>query len=203
MARHRHPSQNHLRESITQLAARLMAEGTEDFSLAKRKAASQLGVSDTRNLPNNSEIEQALRAYQALYHRDEQINALRKLRTQALRLMRELEGFDPLLTGSVLRGTASVYSDINLVLFVDSQKDVEHFLLNRGLDYKTSEKRFRFSDGLRPVPILLINNTVEADVQLSILAHADRRSMPLSPIDGRVLQGARLTEVLALLEQET
>ena len=201
MARHRHATHSHLREHIAQLAARLVAEGTEDFALAKRKAARQLGTSDTQNLPDNSEIEQALRAYQALYQHDDQIDILRKLRLQALRAMQAFVDFDPLLIGSVLRGTATAFSNINLALFADSTKDVELLLLNRNLDYKASEKHFRFRNGLRPIPVLLLSYAGEAAVQLAIFATSDRRSMPLSPIDGRVMSGAPLTEVEALLDQ--
>ena len=49
-------SRSHLREPITQLAARLMAEdGIDDFAFAKRKAARQLGAADTPHLPHNRE----------------------------------------------------------------------------------------------------------------------------------------------------
>lgn len=201
MARHRHATHSHLREQIAQLAARLMAEGTEDFALAKRKAARQLGAADTQNLPNNNEIEQALRAYQALYQHADQIDALRKLRSQAMRVMQDFIGFDPVLTGSVLRGTATAYSDIDLALFADSPKDVELLLLNRNLAYKASEKRFRFRDGVRAIPLLLLSYAGEADVQLAIFAPDDHRSMPLSPVDGRVMMGAHLSEVKSLLDQ--
>jgi len=205
MARHSHQPHNHVRDSIAQLAARLMAEGIEDFALAKRKAARQLGVSDAQHLPNNSEVEQALRAYQALFGQalhpgEDHQTTLRKLRAQALRIMRELERFDPLLTGSVLRGTATPYSDINLMLFADSQKDIELHLLNRDLPYKTSDKRFRFSDSTRMAPVLLLSFNGEADVRLAIFSAADRKCLPLSPVDGRPVQGARLAEVQSLLE---
>jgi len=203
MARHSHPSHSHLRENIAQLAARLMAEGIQDFALAKRKAARQLGASDSQNLPNNSEIEQALRTYQALYQHEHQENLLSKLRMQALQVMSELARFEPLLSGSVLRGTATPYSNIDLLLFADSQKDVELYLLNRGHVYKTSEKRFRFSDGARAVPVLHLSNTGEAEVELAIFSIAHRRQLPLSPIDGLAMKGACLIEVQSLLDNET
>jgi len=201
MARHRHATHSHLREQIAQLAARLMAEGTEDFALAKRKAARQLGASETQNLPNNSEIEQALRAYHALYQHADQIDVLRTLRAQAIRVMQEFIAFDPMLTGTVLRGTATGYSDIDLALFADSPKDVELLLLNRKLAYKASEKRFRFRGSLRAIPVLLLSYADEADVQLAIFTPSDRRSMPLSPVDGHVMTGAPLLEVQSLLDQ--
>ena len=63
----------HMRMRIAAAAARIMAEdGVEDFALAKRKAARQLGAEDTQALPKNEEIEFELRAYQSLYQGDEQ-----------------------------------------------------------------------------------------------------------------------------------
>lgn len=207
MARHSHPPHNHLRESIAQLAARLMAEGIGDFTLAKRKAARQLGVSEAKHWPNNSEVEQALRAYQALFGPAlgagaSQHAVLSRLRAQALEVMRELARFDPLLTGPVLRGTATPYSDIELMLFADSQKDVELHLLNRGMAYKTGEKRFRFGDSWRMAPLLLLSDSGAAEVRLAIFSVDDRKCLPLCPVDGRGTQGARLTEVQSLLENK-
>ena len=50
-----------------------MAEdGIEDYGLAKRKAARQLGMPDARRLPNNDEIDAALREYQGIYQSDDQ-----------------------------------------------------------------------------------------------------------------------------------
>src|SRR5262249_46662420 len=53
--------QQQMRARIAAAAARLMAEdGLEDFALAKRKAARQLGAEDTQSLPKNEEIEAEL-----------------------------------------------------------------------------------------------------------------------------------------------
>src|SRR3990167_1398360 len=80
--------QNGLRAEIAAAAARLMAEdGIDDFALAKRKAARQLGAGDTESLPANAEIENELRVYQSLYQGAEQRERLRYLRSQALAAM--------------------------------------------------------------------------------------------------------------------
>ena len=64
--------QTDMRARIAAAAARLMAEdGIDDFALAKRKAARQLGASDTESLPRNDQIEAELHAYRALYQADE------------------------------------------------------------------------------------------------------------------------------------
>lgn len=190
-----------MRERIAQLAARLMAaDGVQDFALAKRKAARQLGADDTQNLPNNTEIEQALRNYHELYQRDEQRARVREMRQQALAAMRELALFDPHLTGPVLAGTAMRYSDISLMLFTDSPKEVELYLLNRNIPFKSGEKRFRFGDKLRSVPVIMITGGEHEGVDAAIFSTADLRHAPRHVGDGRPVDKARRPEVEALLE---
>src|SRR5712675_1615681 len=112
--------QQQMRTRIAAAAARMMAEdGLEDFALAKRKAARQLGAEDTQALPKNEEIEAELRAYQSLYQGEEQRERIHHLRERALEAMRLLERFRPYLAGAVLKGTAGRYSDIDLQLFSD------------------------------------------------------------------------------------
>src|SRR3954471_8852085 len=106
-----------MRLRIAHLAARMIAEdGISDYSLAKRKAARQAGAPDSRNLPTNIEIDEALRAYQALYRADTHAGEVQHMRELALEMMAELEPFDPHLTGSVLSGTAGRHAEIHLHL---------------------------------------------------------------------------------------
>src|SRR2546429_239040 len=59
--------QQQMRVRIAAAAARMMAEdGLDDFALAKRKAARQLGAEDTQALPKNEEIEAEARAVPVL-----------------------------------------------------------------------------------------------------------------------------------------
>src|SRR5690606_27636218 len=106
---------NDRRGRIAHLAARLMAEdGVEDYALAKRKAARQAGLDDSRDLPSNEEVESALRTYRVLYEQQTHGDRLRALRMKALAAMRLWSRFRPYLTGSVLTGTAGRYADVNL-----------------------------------------------------------------------------------------
>ena len=204
MPRNEHSPRNQMRERIAQLAARMMAtDGVQDYALAKRKAARQLGADDTQNLPNNTEIEQALRDYHELYQHDEQRVRVREMRSQALAAMRELALFDPHLTGPVLAGTAMRYSDINLMLFTDSPKEVELYLLNRNIPFKCGEKRYRFGDKLRSVPALMIIGGEHEGVDVTICSTADLRHAPRHVGNGRPVVKARRTEVEALLEVDS
>src|ERR671937_158656 len=90
--------QTDMRARIAAAAARIMAEdGVDDFALAKRKAARQLGAHDTHSLPRNDEIEAELRAYRALYQAEEHPHLIDELRRVALDAMRTLERFSPYL----------------------------------------------------------------------------------------------------------
>lgn len=143
MPSHAHVSRSGgLRREIAALAARMMAEdGISDFGFAKRKAAKQLGATDTEFLPNNAEIEEALRAYQALFQDEEHAERLYELRQAAISAMHLLAPFRPYLTGAVLDGTAGRYAEVELDLFPDSAKDVEIFFLNRDIRYELREPR--------------------------------------------------------------
>ena len=112
---------NDERNRIAHFAARIMVEdGVEDYATAKRKAARQAGVRDTRQLPTNEEIDAALRTQQTLFESEARRERLRELRSRAVEVMRDLERFNPYLIGSVLSGNAGKYAVINLKLYTDS-----------------------------------------------------------------------------------
>lgn len=131
-----------LRAEIAASAARLIAEDGVDYGTAKRKAAKQiLGNSKVRGdvLPDNALIADEVRLYNELFFGDTQPARLLHLRNLAVRIMQELATFQPYLTGAVLNGTAGEHSDIYLQLFAESAKDVEIYLLNKGIDFEVSE----------------------------------------------------------------
>lgn len=194
--------QTGVRASIAAAAARLMAEdGIDDFALAKRKAARQLGVTDAHALPRNDEIETELRAYRALYQPDEHNQRIDALRRAALETMRALERFNPYLTGPVLKGIAGPYAEIELQLFPDSAKDVEIFLLDRNVPFTTQESR-RYS-GDRSRPVSLISLIWEGTpVRLSIFDARDERTALKTSLAGKVIERAGIGEVGAILRGE-
>jgi hypothetical protein len=191
--------QSDLRARIAAAAARLMAEdGIDDFALAKRKAARQLGAADTQSLPRNDEIEAELRAYLELYQADEHPERITELRRAALDAMCALERFTPYLTGPVLAGIAGPYAEIELQLFPDSVKEVEIFLLERNLAFGTREGRRYAGDQARAVSILTLD-WQGLPLRLSVFDPRDERVALKSSAAGRVAQRAGIAEVGALL----
>ena len=127
----------HNRVRIAQVAAKLIAEhGITDWSLAKRKAARTLMLPDREPLPGDDEITAALAEYHALFGGAAHASNLRAQREEALRWMRRLHEFTPLLTGGVAAGWATAHSDIRLELVANDAKLVELTLLNAGVAYR-------------------------------------------------------------------
>lgn len=187
------------RARIAAAAARLMAEdGIDDFALAKRKAAKQLGAHDAQALPGNDEIEAELRAYLALYQAEEHPQRIAELREIALDAMRALEQFSPYLTGPVLTGIAGPYAEIELQLFPDSVKDVEIHLLNRNLSYTTHETRRYSGDRAHAVSVLTLT-WHGVPLRLSIFDSRDERVALKTSQAGKVMGRAGIAEVGALL----
>jgi len=192
-----------MRARIAAAAARLMAEdGIDDFALAKRKAARQLGAAETESLPRNDEIEAELRAYRALYQTDEHPQVIDELRRLALDAMRALERFSPYLTGPVLKGIAGPYAEIELQLFPDSTKDVEIFLLDQNVPFTTQETR-RYS-GDQPRAVSLISLLWQGvPLRLAIFDPRDERLTLKTSVAGRAIERAGIAEVGAILSSQT
>ena len=200
MSRNR-PRQNGIRAAIAAAAARLMAEGgIDNFALAKRKAARQLGATEKQALPGNDEVETELRAYFELFQTDEHPDRVRELRQLALAVMQELQEFNPYLTGPVLTGLAGPYAEIALQLFPDSGKDVEIFLLNRNIAFDSAEARRFSGDRARSVSVLEFERD-GVPVKLSLFDARDERLTLKTTQIGKIMDRAGIVEVSALLRE--
>ena len=178
---------------IASLAAKLMAEdGIADYAQAKRKAAIVLGLPDNTLLPDNSEVEEELRAYRRLFQGDEHAETLANLRQKAVAFMEIVQSFNPYLAGPVLDGTAGRYADIDIQLFTDSAKDVEIFLINRHIEYEHSRPRTE-----RAEAVLTIHDD---DVAINLVVYPSlEERMSHRTRDGKVRARARIAAVRKLL----
>ena len=180
-----------------------MAEdGIDDFGLAKRKAARQLGAPDTRELPGNQEIEAELHSYRDLYQPGEQAERLRELRLAALEMMRLLERFHPYLTGAVLAGTAGPYAEIELQVFPDSSKELELFFIDRDVKYEISETRRYAGDRPRDTAILRVE-CAGALFRISVHDPRDERVTLRKSSAGRSIERATAADLASIICENT
>jgi hypothetical protein len=190
-ARTPNPNAPTLRSEIVHAAARLIAEDGLDYGFAKRKAVRQLGLPDGFPLPGNADIEAAVREYQAIYQEGEQAERIAFLRGGAIELMRRLAPFSPYLTGSVLDGTAGRHARIDILLFPDSAKELEIFLLDQGIPFHHGNPR---NDRVEAV---LVIDDEDRPANLIVLSPRDER-IAMKSHDGRTRTRARVDAVEAL-----
>jgi hypothetical protein len=159
-----------------------------------------LGFRESDGLPDNDEVEEALRAYQTLYQNSEQRARLLELRQVSLGVMREFADYAPYLAGPAWKGTAPRGAGVDINLFTDLEKQVEMQLLNRGVAYTTSE-RPHFNRSLnRRVPVFDFE-VDEVAVHLIIYTRADERGAARADASGNTDRG-NLTAVELLIDEE-
>jgi hypothetical protein len=125
-----------LKSEIAATAAALVVEEGLEYGPAKRRAVKQMGLPARTELPDNSEVEDAVIEYIAVFCADTQPAELAALRELALVWMQRMAGFRPHLAGAVWHGTATRLSDIYIQLFCDDPKSAEIALIEHNVDYE-------------------------------------------------------------------
>jgi hypothetical protein len=189
-----------LRERLAQAAARLMIEhGIKDFGLAKRKAAERLGVRDKGALPSNAQIEASLAERQRIFEPQAHEQRLERLRRIALSVMDQLQAFQPRLVGSVLTGTATTNSSIELHAFSDSPETVAAALEEHRVALRDCQRRYRYNS--QRIALVPGYRFVRDGAEVVVLTFPENgvREAPLSPVDQRPMRRAGRGEVSGLV----
>ena len=190
-----------LRLELAQQAAKLIAvDGISDYMAAKRKAALQLGIPVGKCLPTNSEIEQALAAYQSESNRstfDLHLVTLRRIAGNAMRLLQE---YRPVLVGSVLSGTASRHSHIDLHVFSDEPEQIGFVLERHGIPYRLMIRTLKHSPNETEDHPAYHFRAEDIPINLIVLPLNRMHNAPLSPVNGKPMQRAGLDKVESILK---
>ena len=182
---------NTLKSEIAASAAAMVVEEGLEYGPAKRRALKQLGLPARTALPDNDELEDAVREYIELFCADTQPAELAALRALALVWMERLPQFRPYLTGAVWHGTATRLSDIYIQLFCDDPKSAEIALIDHNVDYEprtvtgfrgTSVEALSMSSLCKP-----LNENV--GVHLLVYDHDDLRGALRPDAKGRTPRG--------------
>ena len=197
MARADSPRAHRTRARIAQAAARLIAEhGLNDWQAAKRKACRHLGLPEHHGLPDNEEVEQALRDYNSLFQGETQARSLRAQRVEALEWMERLSPWSPRLTGAVAAGWATEHSEVRLELEAEDTKAVELALINAGVAYTWMPAR----RGIDEPPQLRLESP-QATLRIVILSPQQRRNRPRRERDAASEERLTALQLRALLTE--
>ena len=162
-------------------------------------AASSLG---TRALPSNYEVAMELDRLVEEREGSDRLSMLIEMRKIALEVMNKLEDFDPVLIGSVWRGTPRKGSDIDIVVYHESPNIIREKLG----DYKhNASERKEFTVGGLPrtsthIAYTIKNHTLEVVVR----PPRDKEHYRDEKCDtyGDIKRGLRLPELERLLQTD-
>ena len=188
------------REQVATEAARLLYNRTvKEYKDAKEIAASSLG---TRALPSNYEVAIELDRLVEEQEGSDRLSMLIEMRRIALDVMRLLEDYDPVLIGSVWRGTPRRGSDIDIVVYHESPDTIKEKL---GEYEHTASERKEFNiEGLprtsTHLAYMIKNHTLEVVVRppRDKEAYRDERCETY----GDIKRGLRLPELERLLQTD-
>lgn len=179
------------RLEVAALAARWVVEDGLDFGLAKKRAMDSLGVQRRAALPDNRQLEDAVREYIATFCPESQARELLALRRCALVWMGRLAMFRPYVTGAVWTGIATRWSDVHLMLFCDDAKLPELFLIDQGVSYQAGSVQDHRGEVMSVLSIDYFCEDLRENigVHLSIFEADDLRDLPRALSSGRSLRG--------------
>ncbi|HET8881509.1 MAG TPA: hypothetical protein VFM56_04985 [Solimonas sp.] len=188
------------RNPLVEEAARIVcSEALTDYRAAKLKAVQRLGLSPHATaLPDNAQIDAAVVSYLQLFGGPAYQQRLQRLRRLAVQLMRRLAPFEPRLTGGAVSGAVTMAHRLQLHVFAEQSEAVDVFLIEQGLPFELSERRYRYPDGREETMPLMQLEIDGLGVDIAVFALDDLRRTPLSPQDGRPYRRLNLAAAEAL-----
>lgn len=186
-----------IRLSIANKAAEIiMEEGITDYQYAKKKAVRYLDLDTVDLLPSNDEIDKALLDYRLIFKAELDIELVKTIKTEALRIMKFFESFNPYFVTQLSEGLLPKYPIIQINLFSDNMKEVEYILLNNNIPFETkdfniSEKRTK-KQSLKKIPLILIERG-NIPVELKIFEPHDQKRNKKNLMDMRGLDLKQLS----------
>ena len=188
-----------IRGRVAQEAARLLYYGIyEEYIHAKEAASRNIGV---KILPSNYEVAIELDRLADSIEGHERQERLKKLRTLALKVMRLLRDYCPVLTGSVWRGTVRRSSDVDINIY-STDPGVAELLLRRA-GYSTGSEDVNVTrEGIlsRSRHVSLTVDGVGVEVVVRPMKEAER--VEHCGTYGDIKKGLTLTELEGLMQKD-
>ncbi len=113
--------------------------------------------------------------------------------------MRQLSGFAPRLVGSVLSGTATQHSEVQLHLFAERPEAVTIWLMDQGIRHEVTARRVKMNaERVLEYPGVRFE-VDDQSIEATVFPTDGIRQAPVSPVDGKPMRRADVADVEALL----
>jgi len=190
-----------LRRQVAKEAARLLyTRATEEYKHAKETAARSLGV---ETLPSNHEVAIELDLLADEIEGDERRRLLVRMRELSIGIMEVLSEYDPVLRGSVWRGTAKKGSDIDIDVYSYNPDVVAARLTSTGYEVASSENVVAVRSGrdIRSTHIMInLEESIQGEVVVRPVEEQD--TLERCEIYGDMKRGQRLSELEKLMKTD-
>lgn len=189
-----------LKRKVAQEAAALLYFGIEkEYKQAKLKAAKTLGV---HFLPSNFEVAVALDNLAEALEGPVRKERLIHMRSEALKVMEILKGCQPLLIGSVWRGTIRRESDIDIAVYHDASEEVLRVLESNGMKIVKTERVTTTKKGkLEESFHVYVETSSKQKIELVVRKSEEVNRKRNCEIFGDELKGLNIQELRRLLKE--
>jgi len=189
-----------LRCKIAREAATLLYFGAEkEYKQAKLKAAKTLG---THFLPTNLEVALELDKIAEANEGSARKERLIQMRKEALKIMKALKEYGPLLIGSVWRGTIRQGSDIDIALYHDVPSEILNLLKKSGMKISKAEWTTTTKKGKPETSFHIYAETSGKQITEIVVRSSEEASRKRKcEIFGDELKGLNIQELERLLKE--
>jgi hypothetical protein len=189
-----------LRKRVAREAANLLYFGVEkEYKQAKLKAAKTLGV---HFLPSNLEVAVELDKITDENEGPARQKRLIRMRKEALELMKILKAYNPILIGSVWRGTVHHESDIDIVVYHDEPNymlktlEQSNFKILQ-VEWSTVTKRGRKKTSFH----IHLESLTKEKAEIIVRSPEERLRKEKCEIYGDEIKGLRIKELEKMLNE--
>nr|MDO8062997.1 DUF4269 domain-containing protein [Candidatus Freyrarchaeum guaymaensis] len=185
------------RRHVAREAARLLYfRFASEYYEAKRQAAENLGVSV---LPSNREVAVELDRLADLLEGEGRRRRMVKLRLEALRVMKALREFNPVLVGSVWRGTAREGSDIDIRVYAEDPQEVVEKAKGNGEVVRVKEEG---KEKLRKYVHVYLKTAEGITVEVVVRPPEERGLREKCEVFGDEVKGLTISELERVLRED-
>lgn len=190
-----------MKRKVAREAANLLYSGTEtEYKQAKIKAAEIFGTSF---FPTNLEVAVELDKIAEAHEGPRRQEQLILKRREALQIMKLLAAYNPLLVGSVWRGTAHHNSDIDIILQHDEPNDILKVLKEGDMQIRQAEWVGVTKEGRKRESFHIhLESPPEETIELIVRSLDEAQLNEKCEIYGDIVTGLNTQELEKILEND-